>query len=334
VSYDNLTNLLATAATFYLFRFFDSRTEGDLLRLTACVLAGCLTKTAFLPLAAILALALALRERRRLGAVARHFRWRPTSRRQLAARAGVAILLVANLALYGGNALRYGRLTPGLEQLVGREAAMDHRIFARNAILNAYRDGEIELPRAMALANRIQHARDRETTRAMLNMTWQTGDHRLELLRWAPRWGQLIVQRTYGYFGHRTLRRKPVERALYAGTLGIALLLFLARWRAPAHRGSLRYAALIGGAYIAVVMLGVNRAIYLESGLVILAVQGRYLFPVLAPVYGVVAMSLVDLTPKPMRIPLALVVAGIFLYGEFPFFLLHAGPEWYASGQP
>ncbi len=33
-------------------------------------------------------------------------------------------------------------------------------------------------------------------------------------------------------------------------------------------------------------------------------------------------------------VPLALVVAGLFLYGEFPFFLLHAGPEWYASGQP
>ena len=66
VSYDNLTNLLAALAIAQLLAFLAVRRGATLLGFGLAVLAGCLTKLAFLPLAAILAATLLWRERRAL----------------------------------------------------------------------------------------------------------------------------------------------------------------------------------------------------------------------------------------------------------------------------
>jgi len=329
VNYDNLTNLLAAAAVYGLFRTLLSGSGSGLLHLVAIVLAGCLTKTSFLPLAMILFLALAFNERAHLGDLKSLPRWRPRSRGEALTLALVVLLLAANLGLYGGNLVRYQRLAPGLEQLVGPDLARKNRIVARNALLQAYREGEIELREALEMTEEIEHPPDRRSTRALLQMTRRAGDQRLELPRWSPIWGRFILQRTYGYFGHRVLLKKPLERNLYAGVLGAALLLFLTRWRSPAHTRLLRLAAFISGSYIAVIMLAVNRVTYLEYGLADLAVQGRYLFPILVPLYGLVACSLVDLVPRRLQLPIAVLVTGYFVYGDLPYFLAHTTPEWF-----
>ena len=60
VSYHALVNLLSAMAIFHLYRWLRERDLSDLLWLSGLTLAGCLTKTSFLPLAPIFALAVLL----------------------------------------------------------------------------------------------------------------------------------------------------------------------------------------------------------------------------------------------------------------------------------
>ena len=62
VTYDNLTNLLAAMAMYYLLAFFQTR-SGDLLAASfLCQLAGSLTKISFLPLVLVLNILLLIHE--------------------------------------------------------------------------------------------------------------------------------------------------------------------------------------------------------------------------------------------------------------------------------
>ena len=62
VSYDNLTNLLAAMAVYYLFAFFKNRSADQLAASILCQLAGSLTKMTFLPLVLALNLLLLIYE--------------------------------------------------------------------------------------------------------------------------------------------------------------------------------------------------------------------------------------------------------------------------------
>jgi hypothetical protein len=60
-----------------------------------------------------------------------------------------------------------------------------------------------------------------------------------------------------------------------------------------------------------------------------LAVQGRYLFPVLVPLWGLLAHTLLAYWPRRIQVAVALIVAGVFVYGDFPFFLSHTDQRWF-----
>jgi hypothetical protein len=61
-------------------------------------------------------------------------------------------------------------------------------------------------------------------------------------------------------------------------------------------------------------------------------VQGRYLFPVIVPLYGFFAHNLVVSLPRRLQAPVAVAVGLWFVYGDLPFFLRAATPAWQAAG--
>jgi len=58
-----------------------------------------------------------------------------------------------------------------------------------------------------------------------------------------------------------------------------------------------------------------------------LGLQGRYIFPVLVPIYGLVAYGIGELAPEKARPWLVAGVAAFYLYGDFPWFLQQIDPE-------
>ncbi len=78
-------------------------------------------------------------------------------------------------------------------------------------------------------------------------------------------------------------------------------------------------------------MYKVNYDTYLDYGEPSLTLYGRYLFIVMAPAYVLMCHYLLQLfRAGNIRFTLALATALLFIAYDFPWFLIHATPEWYS----
>jgi hypothetical protein len=333
VSYDNLTNLLAAAAIYYLYSYFATRSAVALLSLLLCLALGGLTKVSFLPLVLILLVLLGLHERRSLaglvstlGAALR----RPTPR--LAATAAALLLALAlDVGLYGGNLVRYGRVTPSADQVIGLEAALENRIFARNHIIAGFHNRQLTLEQATEMAQRIRHPGDRANTLTLLRAPerWERR-HQVGPLAYLSIWTWQMLRSTCSPSGHAVLNKSAVELSPYIAMAGLAFVGLLLRRRTP--EAGVPWAVAIALPYILLLVWHVGYPAYRLSGAAGLAVQGRYAFPVLLPVYGLLAHYLVAVFPERVRLAAALAVASYFVWQDFPWFLAHVPPAWFIRG--
>jgi len=117
----------------------------------------------------------------------------------------------------------------------------------------------------------------------------------------------------------------PVYLVMALATLG-----FLVRWR-PREAGWLPPGlAAIALFYAGYLLYAVNYDNYLNYGEPGLTMYGRYLFLLLAPVCVLMCRYLLLLyRSEQLRWSLALATALLFIAYDFPWFLLHATPEWY-----
>jgi len=334
VSYDNLANLLAALACYQLTRFCSERDPGSLAAFGLWTGLGILTKQTLLPLAAILLLVLLVRERRELPSLLRSsWAWlrAPNPSRWLLGGLLLATA-VACTGLYGGNLVRYGRLVPSLEQVVGAQAALENRIFARNHIVKEFRDGRLGYSEAIRMTEQIRHLGDRRDLKRLLNSMRDAGDERIGLLPYLGEWTRLMFEGIYGYFGHGRIIPSRAELAPFYLCYLLAALGLAWRGRAESSRRELLAAAVIVAGYAAVLIFWVHRPAYASTGSLSLAVQGRYLFPVLLPLYGLLATGLLALFAPRVRPLVALASAGYFLYADLPYLLSHAPAAWWQAG--
>ena len=333
VSYDNLTNLLAVMAIYYTLAFFRDRSGSLLAASLLCQLAGCLTKNTFLPLALLLGLLLAgwgvLRYRPLLACLkgylgSRKARW------QLPL---ILFALALNVQLYAGNYLRYGALAPSMEQVLSPESAMQYRIAAREKIFGLYQTEAISYMEALQMAGEIPHPGDKADTFYML-MNYE--NLKADPSRWmgpaaySKVWFESMVATIFGIKAHLPM----YKGASYLAPIYLAMALSLAglvlRWR-PRESGWLpAYLAAIACLYAGFFLVKINYNAYTYYGTPGIALQGRYLFPVLAPVYVLGSLYLLRLfRAGTAKVALALAVALLFMAYDFPWFLAHATSEWY-----
>lgn len=360
VSYDSLANLLAALTILYLTRFLLDSRGADLLVCLGALLAGILTKAALLPLAFIGVLCVAFHERRRLlrragggdrssklaGGVKGRKGSReppaadpPAGRRPPAPRAVillsgavVALLLALAVALYGGNLVRFGRLVPRPEQVLSEAQILQAPVPARNWIYARYRDGSLTLDEALARADRIASPVERETTAQLVMRSARRRAAGLTFrptsrVDYAVRWFRYMAMRTYGFIGGKIVYPVGWIVSGYLGILLLAVALGAVRWlRRRSGDWIWGYMIAISGFYALVLMQGVNYGTYLHWENTAIGLQGRYIFPVIVPIYGLVAHALVSPWPRWGRIAVSILVGGWFLYGDFPFYLLHVRP--------
>jgi hypothetical protein len=340
VNYDNAAMLLATLAFALLARALDERSIEAALGLLAVLLLGALTKAALLPFGALLALAGGLTLWRSApGGV-------PGARRPgtALARPAAAGLLVATLALaaltgflYGRNLVQFGVLEPAANQVLPLEEANRNRIFRQEHVLRSFRAGAIDERQATRELQQIEHVGDRAGAMWMLRRARElrdgTGEPLVGRARYAGLWLPLMAERLFGVMGHRELYKSGALAAAYA-VVAIAALAALT-WRvlrpgtALAHPTHLRVAAGVALGYALILMQLVNYPIYRASGLAVEAVQGRYLFPVLAPLLGAAIIASRNALPQRARWPVGLAVAVLFVLGDFPYLLWQAEPAWW-----
>lgn len=334
VSYDTLSTLCAVLSLYYLVLFFQKRLVTYVLLGCFFALAGTLTKVVLLPYGLALLLAVAFNERGRLLWLVKEL---PTFIVSLRGRDAVFAALclgalAANVALYGGNFFRYGSVLPGMEQVLPVEACLQNRLFARDYVVREYQSGRLTLLDAQRIALQIRDPGDRASAWNRLaeavNDRQQGPSPRMGRWRYALEWGEVVVSRTYSVAAHFSLFKYPHDFYPYYAIFFLAAMLWIFRCRellVPGMGGVIIVALF----YSLFLMQGVNYTIYRISGAMGLALTGRYMFPVLVPLYLLTAQGLIAKTPRWWQILVGIVVAIFFVAGEFPWFLRNAGPEWY-----
>ncbi len=335
VSYDNLTNLLAAMAIYYQLAFFKQRSGNLLVAAILVQLTGCLTKITFLPLVPVLCMLLVIHEWRGLRLLPCTLKsWLQLSGR----RAWFAILIIfvvlgLNVNLYGGNYLRYGALVPSMPMVLSPEIAMNYRLEARGIIFDQYKNGKISYMDALILAGEIRHPGDKADTFGLL-MNYENLKRNPQLwlgpLQYVKVWFINMVATMFGIKAHLIMVKDLRYLIPVYVVLSLALCGFIIRWR-PRESGWLSLClAAIAGFYAGYLMLEINYSSYLQYGAPGITLYGRYLFPLLGPIYILVCCYLLRLfRTGPIRLTLALATALLLISYDFPWFLSHVTPEWY-----
>lgn len=340
VSYDNLTNLLGAAALFYLFSFLKERSGTHLALSLLCQLAGCLTKNTFLPLFLIMNILLLAHEWRRLPQLPRALSGflRSSGRGGFFLAGGIVLGVLLNLQLYGGNLLRYHRLEVETYHVLPFEHAMKYRLAARSYIVDQFIEGRISVEKAQELSALVNNAGDRRDTMTLVRRyadVEERGEPVMGFLPYTASWMLLMLDGTFGIKAHLGMANRGLSFVPIALFTLAALAAFLLRWR-PREGGYLPACmALAAAGYALFLLYKVNYATYLVYKDPFFTIAGRYMFPVLAPVYVLASCYLMRLF-KGESARLALLAAGAlaFIVADFPFFLSNAGPEWFASALP
>jgi hypothetical protein len=331
VSYDNLANLLAAASVYAFTCFRVRRSPAALLWFFGAILAGCLAKRTLLPLALLLFVLLAVRERHRLRMLPGEL-WALLVRPRpglLVPAAGVLLLAGLVASLYGGNLVRYGKLSPDFGQVVGEQNAMQNRIYARSRIVERFRAQEISYREAQELAQSIRQLGDRSDTLFLLKASRLPESSLVGRIAYASDWSQHMLGSAVSYLGHRRVTKSGAVLYAYFGIFALGGILMIRKFWLAEAGGAPADALFLAAGYAFILMWFVNHPSYVTTRTIELGLQGRYLFPVLLPLYGVLSYHLIEPWPARARPWMAGAVGLFYLYGDFPWFLGQIDERWF-----
>lgn len=335
VNYDNLSTLFSVLSLYYLVCFFQTRLAWHFLVFTICIFAGMLTKNVFLPFALGLVLVFLFHERQAMVSFLRnsHGYLSQLSGKDYALVFLSFILLACNLNLYIGNKLKYDHLIPAMDQVLPIKDCLKHRLFARNYAENQFRADKLSLLEAQRIVLQIRDPGDRADAWNLLEKArgqkMQKKKERMGRIQYAATWLRLMFVRTYGIAAHLVMLKSDKYTALYYAVFGLASVLLVFRFQINQMQGVGKYLLFITWFYGVILMQFINYNNYLYSGVAELALTGRYLFPILVPLYLLAASALVREMPRWWQWGIGAAVSVLFISGEFPWFLSNVTADWY-----
>jgi hypothetical protein len=143
-------------------------------------------------------------------------------------------------------------------------------------------------------------------------------------------WVKAMLHGTYGIFAHLPVPQSGIRMNMFRGLFLLAGLSFLIRWRPREAGWYPACLAIIAGFYGVFLMYVINYGSYLDSRATWLGLQGRYIFPVMSPIYVLLSYYLMHLfTCRRAQIVVFSVATMIFIASDFPFFLSFATHDWF-----
>jgi hypothetical protein len=338
VNYDNLVTLLAVLATDALVAFLRGGGPPHLVRLLLWCAAGALTKTSFLPLAAILAVVLVLERRRGLGsdlhALALFVRAASPAGRALVVLALAAV--AGTLWLYGGNVVRHGRLSPRCDEVLGHAACMKNAVYARDWVFRQYAGGSLTFDEALRAAGALPWEGMARDTAGLLHSehAFRTGAQPpLNLWDYVGAWLDRVMKPgLLGIVAHRSMLKERDALVPYSLIFAVAFLAWVRQVSLADGERIWAWLSLIVVLYAAVLVLYVHYPAYRATHSPFFGASGRYLFPVLVAAYLVASRALLHRMPRAVRWGAVAVVGAVFVLGDLPWFLGRADAGWFAAG--
>jgi hypothetical protein len=338
VSSDNLTNLLAAMATYYTLAYLKQRSGSLLAASLLCQLAGCLTKVTFLPLVLILDLLLVVgvvcNWRASLAGFKEYFSGLGRNRWQALQLLLILVALGLNVKHYAGNLMHYDSVAPSVRNVLPADKVMQYRIGARETIFADYQSGKITYMDALVMAGEIAHPGDKaDTFYLLMNYENLKANPALWMgpAAYGKAWLEGMMVTIFGIKGHLPMYKGFAYLVPIYLVMALSLIGMLLRWR-PRESGWLAASLVVVVLfYLWFLLFKINYPAYEYYGNIGITLQGRYLFLALAAIYVLASLYLVRLfRAGSARLALATGVALLFLVYDFPWFLAHATPEWYA----
>jgi hypothetical protein len=238
------------------------------------------------------------------------------------------VLILLNVGLYGRNLIKFGHFVPQPEQVLTFEQIIRSPVGSREYVVSRYQRGELSGPQAMQMADRIKLPATRRDTRNLIDYYEHARAQGIEFHQfsrptYAVGWTVNMLKSTYGILGHRVVYKKNPALIPYAVVFAAALALFLFRWR-PGSGSVDIYFLVIVLCYGLLLMQLIGYRAYSTFQMPTMAVQGRYMFPVLVPAYAFTAKYLLERRPRIQQFAIAAVVGFIFIEGDFFFCIRHA----------
>ena len=301
VNNDNLVNLLSVVALYTFVKVVRERTTEALYLFLICIFLGMLTKQTFWPLALCLGCLLCVDFRFKVVDILKSLNPKKAPNRVVATVAllFVVALLSANVSLHGYNYCRYGKLAPRATDLYSHEQSMrQHDVYAK---YNQLRE-ELKSQRAECL--------------------WDP-------FRFFFVWSDYMIEKCIGIFAYRSYY--PGKYVLGLFECFIIFAIWYAFRKGLCKDRLLVYLLVLAAVHIAVLAFWVNYRSVLNTGLMpryaFIGIQGRYVFPVLAPLILLFARSLGGFRSAMVNLMIALIVGGCITIFSFPLFLMKPKEE-------
>ncbi len=296
VNYDNLVNLFAVLSVLMFVKFLKNyRNVRYLFFWLIFASLGALTKFTILPLFLIQFLIIiseVVRKKVRLD-------W---EKKSLFLFLLAILTFVPIVVLYGGNYLKYGRITPSCDQVMTVEQCMNSANFSRD--YGAGRDLDF-------------------TTVEGLKGIIKT---EISVLEYFPQWIFITARSVYGILGHINMFFPSYFYSIPVLCGLIFSVLFIRKWKKEEELDMKLIIVMIF--YILVLSIFVNYKIFLNRG-IHLALQGRYVFPII-PIYYVLLVKYYSLiSNKYLRYGLLFLVIVSIMYLGIPMFLQKVPPDWF-----
>lgn len=297
INYDTLYVLLTLSSILLLLRLLEKLTMRDSLLLVNTLLAGSLVKINFLPQIFVIGIILLFRYRKKL----RENFSSILSTYSKHKRVNIALLSIACLLSvlfvhrYVYNVVKYQTYAPDCARIQTIDYCRNSALYARNERVFG--------------PNRPAPTHD--------------------ALRYVSEWTSLMQNRSYGVFGDlRFLPNKAV--GLWMDTFLVLGIVFTIRyWQ---RKDKVITTVLVICIFNVVILILENYRIYARSGILELAIHGRYLFAFLPLLYLIANHYIITNLRRPfLRFCFIVITVFIFALASMPTFLRKADSTWYAS---
>lgn len=250
---------------------------------------GALVKVTILPLAAGMMLCWALYlviNRRKID-----FRIRPDLKIGIMLTAFI-LLCIINFSIYGVDLIKYRTLEPACDQVLTVEQCMHNGVYARNT--------QLDQQGLFTVSDIIQ------------------GKGSDPFVYFSDYWVASMLKRIYGIMGQTSFFPSNLVISFYRLLLIIAMLSTVRYWKLPSFPLASLY---IVFTFYAIVLFTTNYRTEMRFEFQHVAVQGRYIFPVIGVAYTLLTKSILDISPSLARKLLVALVLILFLSTYLGMFL-------------
>ena len=299
INYDNLGNMFAVfGILFFVKGLKNTGSVKYLLWMLIILCLGTLTKYTILPLAFILVVLIGID-------VVKNWRvWREGFRgKVLYLLIPLVLLIVMNLGVYGVNLVKFHSLTPSCLDVLTYDQCLENGVFVRDMVWIP----EVEVN--------------------VFDMV--ISGERLDPVRYSGLWVWEMVKRVVGIMGDESLFASNYIIPFYLFFIFLAVVVGIVRWKGFSK--VVKFLSVSTLFYLLVLFFVQNYDMYLRRGHPVLALQGRYMFPVISSFYVLLVLFLSKIKKGWLRYVLFIGLVVLFVVGCLPFFFMNVDCSWFGG---